>query len=155
MMSSSIPAIGLVVGAVLLLFGRRLFWLFVGAIGFAAGMEIAQQITNNPSRLVVLALALGCGILGAILAIVLQKFAIAVAGFISGGRLATMLSAAFYVNHPESVRVIFIIGGILGAILLLVLFDWVLILLTSVEGAHLISNLIVLPQLGCTIVVIG
>jgi hypothetical protein len=154
MVSSSIPVIGLAVGIILLLFGRRLFWLFVAAIGFVAGMEIAQQITHNPSPLVVLVFALGLGILGAVLAILLQKFAIAVAGFISGGRLATALSAAFYMNHPENARVIFLIGGILGAILLLALFDSALILLTSVEGAHLISNLIVLPQMGCTIVMI-
>ena len=150
MISSSIPVIGLVVGIVLLLFGRRLFWLFVAAMGFLAGTEIAQQMTHNPSPLVVLVIALGLGILGAILAILLQNFAIAVAGFISGGRLATALSAAFYMNHPENARVIFLIGGFLGAILLLALFDWALILLTSVEGAHLISNLIVLPQMGCT-----
>jgi hypothetical protein len=152
MLNSPIPVVGLIVGVALLFFGRKLFWLFVAAIGFAAGMEIAPQITSSP--IFVLVIALGLGVLGAILSIVIQKFAIAVAGFIAGGRLATGLSAAFYMNHAEYSRIIFLIGGILGAILLLSLFDWALILLTSVEGAHLISSMIVLPQVGCTIVLI-
>ena len=43
---------------------------------------------------------------------------------------------------------------------MLALFDWVLILLSSAEGAHLICNGIVLPQKGatilfCALVVIG
>ena len=154
MLNSPIPLVGLIVGVALLFFGRKLFWLFVAAIGFAAGMEIAPQITHTPSPIFVLIIALGLGVLGAILSIVIQKFAIAVAGFVAGGRLAVGLSAAFYVNHAEYSRIIFLIGGILGAILLLLLFDWVLILFTSVEGAHLISHVIVLPQMGCMIVLI-
>jgi len=154
MLNSSIPLVGLIVGVALLFFGRKLFWLFVAAIGFAAGMEIAPQITTTPSPIFVLIIALGLGVLGAILSIVIQKFAIAVAGFVAGGRLAVGLSSAFYVNHAEYSRIIFLIGGILGAILLLLLFDWVLILFTSVEGAHLISSMIVLPQTGCMIVLI-
>jgi hypothetical protein len=117
-------------------------------------MEIAPQIMHTPSPIFVLVVALGIGVLGAILSIVIQKFTIAVTGFIAGGRLAIGLSAAFYVNHAEYSRIIFVIGGILGAILLLSLFDWALILLTSVEGAHLISSMIVLPQMGCMIVLI-
>jgi Domain of unknown function (DUF4203) len=154
MLNSPIPFVGSIVGVALLFFGRKLFWLFVAAIGFAAGMEIAPQITHNPSPIFVLVIALAAGVLGAILSIVIQKFAIAVAGFIAGGRLAIGLSAAFYMNHAEYSLFIFLIGGILGAILLLFLFDWALILLTSVEGAHLISGMIVLPQMGCMIVLI-
>jgi len=145
---------GLMVGVALLFFGRKLFWLFVAAIGFAAGMEIAQQITHTPSANFVLLIALGFGVIGAILSILLQKFAIAVAGFIAGGRLALGLSATFYMNHAEYSRIIFLIGGILGAILLLALFDWAVILLTSVEGAHMILSTIELPQTGCLIVLI-
>ena len=154
MNSSPITVIGLMIGVALLFFGRKLFWLFVAAIGFAAGMEIAQQITHTPSPMFVLLIALGFGVLGAILSVLLQKFAIGIAGFIAGGRLATALSAAFYVNHAEYSRIIFLIGGIFGAILLLALFNWALILLTSVEGAHLISSMIVLPQMGCMLVLI-
>jgi len=50
-----------------------------------------------------------------------------------------------------------VIGGIIGAVLLLVLFDWALIVVSSLIGAHLIvyQSAIVLPQSGSIIVFIG
>jgi hypothetical protein len=156
----SVPIIGIIVGAVILLFGRKLFWLFVAALGFAVGIEIATYFMRDPPVWMTLVIALGLGILGALLAIMLQKLAIAVAGFIAGGRLASALMAAFFVDYSHYQGITFIIGGILGALLLLALFDWALILLSSVEGAHLIGNGIVLPQSGavvlfCALVVVG
>jgi hypothetical protein len=156
----SVPIIGVIVGAAILLFGRKLFWLFVAALGFAVGIEIATYFMREPPVWMTLLIALGLGLLGALLAIMLQKLAIAVAGFIAGGRLASALLAAFYVDYSHYRGITFVIGGILGALLLLALFDWVLILLSSVEGAHLIGNGIVLPQSGavilfCALVVIG
>jgi Domain of unknown function (DUF4203) len=156
----SVPIIGVIVGAAILLFGRKLFWLFVAALGFAVGLEIAAYFMHEPPVWMTLVIALGLGLLGALLAIMLQKLAIAVAGFIAGGRLASALVAAFFVDYSHYQGITFVIGGILGALLLLALFDWVLILLSSAEGAHLISNGIVLPQKGatilfCALVVIG
>jgi hypothetical protein len=154
MMNTPIPIIGLIVGVALLFFGRKLFWLFVAAIGFAAGMEIVPQLIPSPQPIFVLLLALAFGVLGAILSVFLQKFAVAVAGFVAGGRLAIALSAALYASPPEYTRIIFLIGGIVGAILLLSLFDWALILLTSAEGARLISSVIVLTAMDRTLMLI-
>ena len=156
----SVPIIGVIVGVTILLFGRKLFWLFVAALGFAVGVELAAHFMPDPPAWMTLLVALGLGILGALLAILLQKFAIAVAGFIAGGRAALALLAAFFVDYSHYRGITFVIGGILGALLLLALFDWVLILLSSVEGAHLIGNGIVLPPSGgvilfCALAVIG
>ena len=154
-MNLSVPIIGVIVGAAILLFGRKLFWLFVAALGFAVGMEIAAYFMHEPPAWMTLALALGLGILGALLAIMLQKLAIAVAGFVAGGRFALALGAAFFENHSHYSGITFVIGGIVGVLLLLALFDWVLILLSSVEGAHLIGNGIVLPQTGAVILFVA
>ena len=62
--------------------------------------------------------------------------------------MAWALAAAFFVEHAHYRGITFVIGGIIGALLLLALFDWVLILLSSLEGAHLITNGIVLPEKG-------
>jgi uncharacterized protein DUF4203 len=148
MMNLSVPTVSVLVGVAILLLGRRLFWLFVAAMGFVFGSQIAAQVTHQPaSSPVVLLVAIGFGIVGALLAILLQKIAIGVAGLIAGGRIALGLSAAFFA-HPPGNGIIFLIGGILGAILLLALFDWALIFFSSVEGAHLIASAIVLPQAG-------
>jgi hypothetical protein len=150
-LDSSVPIISILVGAAILLFGRKLFWLFVAALGFAVGIEIAAYFMRDPPVWLTLVVALGFGLLGAVLAILLQKIALALAGFIAGGRLAWALSAAFFVEHTHYRGITFVIGGILGALLLLSLFDWVLILLSSVEGAHLIGKGIPLPEKGAVI----
>ena len=72
----SVPIIGVIVGAAILLFGRKLFWLFVAALGFAVGVEIATYFMHEPPVWMTLVIALGLGILGALLAILLQKLAI-------------------------------------------------------------------------------
>ena len=154
-MNLSVPIISVIVGAAILLFGRKLFWLFVAALGFAVGLEIAAYFMKEPPQWMTLLVALGCGVIGALLAILLQKIAIAVAGFIAGGRIAWALAATFFVDHTHYRGITFLIGGIIGALLLLALFDWVLILLSSIEGAHLIGNGITLPDKGAMILFIA
>src|SRR6202040_2527735 len=97
MMNLSVPIISALIGAVILLFGRKLFWLFVAAVGFAAGVEFAPHLIHEPSPLLALTLALVLGFVGALLAIFLQKIAIAVAGFLAGGKLAVAIAASFFV----------------------------------------------------------
>ena len=154
-MNFSVPIISVIIGVAILLFGRKLFWLFVAALGFAVGLEIAAYFMKEPPQWMTLLVALGCGVIGALLAILLQKIAIAIAGFIAGGRIAWALAATFFVDHAHYRGLTFVIGGILGALLLLALFDWVLILLSSIEGAHLIGNGITLPEKGAMILFIA
>jgi hypothetical protein len=90
-----------------------------------------------------------------LLALFLQKIAIAVLGFLAGGKLAGALAAAFFVHYAQYSTFIFLAGGVIGAILLLVLFDWALIVVSSLIGAHLIQSAIVLPPSGSIIVLIA
>jgi len=154
-MQFSVAIVGALIGAVILFFGRKLFWLCVAAVGFAAGVEIAPHLVHEPSPLLALAVALVLGLIGALLALFLQKVAIAVLGFLAGGKLAGSIAAAFFVHYAQYSTVIFLIGGVVGAILLLALFDWALIVVSSLIGAHLIQSAIVLPASGSTIVFIG
>src|SRR6476661_9326781 len=89
----SVGIIGVIIGAAILLFGRKLFWLFVAALGFAVGLEIAVYFMKDPPQWMLLLVGLGCGVVGALLAILVQKIAVAVAGFIAGGRIAWALAA--------------------------------------------------------------
>ncbi len=140
-MQFSVAIVGALIGAVTLLFGRKLFWLCVAAVGFAAGVEIAPHLVHEPSPLLALAVALVLGLIGALLALFLQKVAI----------------AAFFVHYAQYSTIIFLVGGLIGAILLLALFDWALIVVSSLIGAHLIvyQSAIALPQSGSIIVFIG
>jgi len=156
-MNFSIPIFSILIGVVILFFGRKLFWLCVAAIGFAAGVELAPHLVQDPSALLSLTIAVLLGIIGALLALFLQKIAIAVLGFLAGGKLAGAIAAAFFVHYAQHSTIIFVIGGVIGAILLLVLFDWALIVVSSLIGAHLIvyQSTIALPQSGSIILFIG
>jgi hypothetical protein len=154
-MHSSTAIVGLLIGIVILFFGRRLFWLCVAAVGFAVGVQIAPLIINEPSSVLALLIALVFGVLGALLALFLQKIAIAVLGFLAGGKLAGAIAAAFFVHYTQYSTIIFVVGGIIGAILLLAVFDWALIVVSSFIGAYLIQSAIVLPPTGSTLVFIG
>jgi hypothetical protein len=83
-----------------------------------------------------------------------QKLAIGVAGFLVGGRVAVAIAAAFLVNHAHYSVITFVVGGILGALLLLALFDWALIIFSAIEGARLIASSIHLPSTGTTVLVV-
>jgi len=154
-MHSSVTIIGVLIGIAILFFGRKLFWLTVAAVGFAVGVEIAPLLVNESSSLLALLIALVLGLLGALLALFLQKIAIAVLGFFAGGKLATAIAAAFFVHYAQYSTIIFVIGGIIGAILLLAVFGWALIVVSSFIGAYLIQSAIVLPPTGSTLVFIG
>ena len=154
-MQFTVPLVGALIGIVILLFGRKVFWLCVAAVGFVAGVELAPHLVNEPSALLQLTVAIVLGLIGALLALFLQKVAIAVFGFLAGGKLAGAIAAAFFVHYVQYSTVIFVVGGVIGAILLLTLFDWALIVVSSLIGAHLIQSAIVLPPSGSTIVFIG
>ncbi len=124
-------------GIALLVAGRRLFWLFVGLIGFLSGVRLASHFFPGQPEWMVFAIALMAGVFGAFLALVLQWFAIGLAGFFAGGYiLATMVKISGW--ETDGTHWLFLIGGILGALLILVLFRWALIILSSLAGAGLI-----------------
>lgn len=147
--------VSLLIGIVLLIFGRKLFWVFVGLAGFLAGMEIAERFNPGPepARLLI---ALGVGILGAVLAVMFYKVAVAIAGFIVGGYLALNALRYFDLSVPQSLSWLpYVIGGIAGLVLILLIFDWALIVLTSMAGASLIVQHGAVQQFNTPIVFFG
>ena len=154
-MDFSLPIASALIGVFVLLCGRKIFWICVAAIGFAAGVELAPHLVSQPTPLMQLSLALVLGFIGALLAMFLQKLAIGLAGFAIGGRLAVGLATAFLVDSANGYWITFLIGGLIGAILLLSLFDWAIILLSALLGAHLIVGAFVLPQTGATILFVA
>ena len=135
-----------IVGAALLVFGRKAFWLFVAGVGFLAGLYIATQTIQLESGWFVLGIAVVGGLLGALLALVLQSVGVGLAGFLAGGYVAITLveslgwGQSLLADLPYRSWVVFGVGGILGAVLIGALFDWALIILSSVIGATLIAQ---------------
>jgi hypothetical protein len=145
---------GLVAGGLLLVFGRKLFWLFVGAVGFFAGMTLAARyFPDNSGSLWVVGVVVG--LIGAVLAVFFQRVAVIGAGFLAGGYLATTLLGMFSAQPANPSWLPFLIGGILGALLMTIIFDWALILISSLTGAVLIANYAQPGQPLTTLLIVG
>lgn len=140
----SIGIVQIAVGGLLLLLGRRLFWFFVAGVGFIAGMMLADLLLAEEAFWLQIAVAIGLGLAGAVFAYFLQKLAIGLAGFLAGAFIGFQVFET--VGNLEGwLGLVFVFGGgVLGAVLLLVLFDWALILLSSILGAHLVVEGLVL-----------
>ena len=125
-----------VIGLAVLALGRKLFWLAVAAIGFVVGLALGIQWTNGQADWLVIVVALLGGIIGAVLAIWLQKIAVGIAGFLLGGYLALDPSMWGWL--------IFLVGGIIGVILVLSLLEVALIGVTALLGAALVVQVFTL-----------
>jgi hypothetical protein len=130
--------ISILVGIAVLTLGRKLFWLFVGAVGFVIGLNLATQFLKAQPDWVILVVALVVGLVGAVLAILVQKIAVTIAGFVMGGYAIIWLLHLFSLNLGQLEWLIGIVGGIIGAILAASLFEAALIVLSSIAGATLI-----------------
>lgn len=135
----------LAMGILLLLFGRRAFWIFVAVAGFNAGITFATQYMGGQSELVILLIAIVAGVIGAILGVLLEWLAILIAGFLAGGYLATSLAGSLGMTIAKGDWVIYIVGGIVGLLLVAALFDWAIIILSALVGAQIIMTFVSAP----------
>jgi hypothetical protein len=135
--------INLILGIGLLLFGRKLFWLFVATAGFFAGVEFASRVWQGSETLTIV-VGLVVGLLFALLAMALKTLAISIAGFFLGGSALLSLASAFGIERGN--LVLYIIGGILGIIFISIFFDWALIIISSLAGASMIAQTLDVTQ---------
>jgi hypothetical protein len=137
-LGTATPIAALLVGVALLLFGRRLFWLFVAVIGFMAGWYLAIGGRSHAVTGGGLLIALIAGVIGLVLALLVQKVAVALAGFFVG---AYLLAGALGWQLPPlrpGQQLVLLLAGVVAAVLALVLFDLALILYSAIAGASLI-----------------
>ena len=143
----SVDATRILLGVVLLAFGRKLFWLFVGAVGFVAGMRFAERFFPHAPDDTVIMYSLIAGVVCAAMAVAVRKIAVGAAGFFAGGYFLVQLlnvSAGGVVLTGQGQQiapaVLFLVGGVIGAVLMNILFHWTLIVLSSIGGATLICE---------------
>ena len=125
--------IQVVLGLIVLFFGRKLFWLFVGILGFLAGSQLAAIWLAGYPAWAVLATSLLLGLGGALLAVFFERLAFALAGFYCGVFLAAGLSLETGL-FPQSVLLL-LAAGLVGAVLAALVMDWALAALSALVGA--------------------
>jgi len=129
--------INLILGIGLLLSGRKLFWLFIAAAGFFAGVEMTARFWHGPEWISII-VGVAVGVIFALLALGLKSIAISIAGFFLGGSTILWLASGFGIER--GIFVLYMIGGVLGVIFISAFFDWALITLSSLAGASIIAQ---------------
>jgi len=132
--------LSLIAGLALLTLGRKLFWVFVAALGFVTAMTLASQVFEIEPEWVVVLVGLLAGGAGALLAITLQKVAIGVGGFLAGGYLLLSVLQLLGLDPGSNAWQPLLLGGIIGAIVVFPIFEWALILISSLVGAFVVSQ---------------
>ena len=149
------PLLYAVIGILLLVGGRKFFWFFVGAVGFITGFTLADHFLGTESLIMSLSAGIIIGAIGVAIAVFLQGFAIFVAGFLAGSYIAYMIVTSFGIISQEMFWISYIGGGIVGAILLFLLFDWALIILSSIAGGSIITEAFILkPTMETAIAIV-
>ncbi len=128
-----------VAGAILLFAGRTVYWLLVVLTGFVIGSSLAPQLFPDQPVWVVLLVGLVVGALGAVVAILVSKLAIFIGGLLGGGYLAYSAMSMFVWHPLQPAWLPILIGAIVGGVLMLIIFDWALIILSALTGAAIIS----------------
>ena len=101
--------LNLVLGGILLVAGRKLFWLLVGGIGFILGVQLATRFFHGNELTMILS-GLVLGIIFALLAIFLESVAIGIAGFLGGGYVLLSIAGMLGFDRGILSWVIFAIG---------------------------------------------
>lgn len=150
-----IRVVSILLGIVVLIAGRKLFWLTVAAVGFVFGLLLAFTFLEDQPAWVTVIVALLAGGVGALLAIFLQKVAISIAGFLMGGYVSIWLLRLFELNLDVWEILVFIVVGVIGAILVSYLFEFALIGLSSLLGAAMIVQVTNFrPEIALTLFIV-
>ncbi|MCO5184189.1 MAG: hypothetical protein M9928_07900 [Anaerolineae bacterium] len=133
-MAAFFVAFGIAFGFASLFAGRRLFWIFTGAVGLTAGFYIGRELLVDSPHFVTATLTIVLGILGALAALYLAKPAASLAAFIVLGSLAYIVASA--ATLPDWLTWVLFAGlGILAAVLAWRWFDWGVIISSALVGA--------------------
>jgi hypothetical protein len=147
------PVADLVAGAVLLLLGRKLFWLFVAVAGFYVGVEATHALLGDQPAWFVWLVAIAAGLIGAILAMLFQRVGFALAGFYAGAYIALAIAGRFAPGAMGLATLL--IGGFAGAVVAAIVMDWAIIALSCLVGAALVVPFFGLGDTASLIAYVG
>ncbi|MCZ6726685.1 MAG: hypothetical protein O7A98_04945 [Acidobacteria bacterium] len=132
--------LAIVAGGLLLLFGRRLYWLLAGVVGFVVVFTVAGRLVPEMSEQVTLLVSLGAGVLGSIVTVFAHKALLGLVGGLGGALIGLWQAQALGLEQGVLWLVAAVVGGLLGAWLVSRLFEFALALLSSLLGAQLLVD---------------
>ena len=143
------------IGIVTLLTGRQLYWLFAGGVAFITTFFLAPQFFTLGLGSNLFIVAVGVGVLVGLLTFLVGRILVAAVVFLAGGYLLVMVPDTLGWGTGWFSWAFFIIAGAVAALLVLVWFDFSLILLSSLTGASLIVQTVRLSVFNTNVAYFG
>ena len=143
-----------IIGFVLLIAGRRALWLSVMGGVFVATTQFLTHFLFDIKASTITLIAAATSVAVLVLFLFIEKTTIFILGSIGGGLAGIVLANAF-LNLPTDPllqsSIAFILGGAIGLLLIQLLFQWTMVVFSTLMGAYLASSLIVeLPLIRLT-----
>ena len=128
-----------VIGGILLFLGRELNFLFAAAMAALLGFRLTPLLPPQWPGWADGAFILTLAIVAAIFVLINERAGYFVSGFLAGGYLLVEYYAPNMLTVPW---LPFVIGGVIGSLILGLLTEWALILVSAGIGAAYVLNLI-------------
>ena len=132
-----------IIGGIVLFLGRELNFLFAGAMAFLIALRLTPMLPSQWPDWTEWAFMIGLGVIAALLTFVDERGGFIISGFLAGGFVA----AEWYTPDMLVIPVLpFILGGVLGALVIGLFTDWALIIISSLIGGYYLTTLFRLAQ---------
>jgi hypothetical protein len=129
----------ILIGAGLLILGRKYIWIFTAGVVYFITLEATGKLLADLPYILIIFVALVMGASGALLASVFRPIAISLAVLLSSSYLFSHPAAA-YKWFPGQVWLSYLLGGVLGLVLVAGVSNWTLVVLSSLFGALMVTR---------------
>ncbi|MGH7493222.1 MAG: DUF4203 domain-containing protein [bacterium] len=127
----------LVLGIAILLFGQRFVVFLIGVAAFYITAQAAKKYFGDASRTTVLVISSLAGIAAGVFTKMFRNIAVGIAGYTIAGFVLSSHASSWGIK-PENERFVFVIGGVIGSLIISFALDVGLRLISSVLGSVLI-----------------
>jgi hypothetical protein len=130
-----------VIGGILLFLGHELNFLFAGAMAALLAVRLTPLLPPQWPGWADYAFIIALGVIATVVVLLNERAGYFISGFLAGGLLLVEYWAPDMLIVPW---LPFVIGGVIGSLVIGVFTDWALILVTAAIGAAYLLNLFVL-----------
>jgi hypothetical protein len=141
-----------IIGAIILFLGRELNFLFAAGMAALIGFRLTPRLPTAWPGWTDTAFIAGLAVLAAVLVLINERAGYFISGFLAGGFVLTEYYAPGVLTIPT---LPFIVGGVLGSIILGVFTEWALIVVSSVIGAIYLTGMFRLAETARTLLTAG
>ncbi len=130
-----------IIGGILLFLGRELNFIFAGAMAGLLAYRLTPLLPTTWPAWSDAAFMITLGLIAAILVLIHERAGYFLSGFLAGG----FFLVEYYAPNVLTVPLLpFVVGGVIGSLVLGLLTEWALILVSAAIGASYLLNLFVL-----------